>query len=494
MSSDAIVISPLAWLSIAVQAGWLAWALINFIRRNDEWPVVVAAFLAYCGSYRFLTCAYGLSGWVDLGSLFEGSITINSAATALALITFGESVFLISYRVWQNKILVIQNQRLPAVLADRLRWLLIFLTITCLPVILWTRYYTSQEVAAGKSLAFQVSAYAQLFPMVAMGLAIFVFLAWRFGALRDVFEKGAAVVVLLVIAYLTYGPYGRFTFLGWMIGGSYIVSTRWFGRKRLPILLAGGVITLILFGVAGAMRNLGEDATLAAGMERTTTASDANMLDGMVLLMQVYPKMLPYEYGAGHLEILERPIPRALWPGKPVGGYMNKLGIFDAESAGTTGISPTLFGSFYQEGGWVAVFIFSVIYGWVAAWIIGYSSQLRPVFGVLIRACVLGGMVPLLRGGDLPGIYAWLGMAFWPVLLFLWWNREYLRPQMGITPGKANRRQRNRTRRAVQNDPQSATPFSVTAPKAGSGEGEGGGRRAEGGRRRAEGGRRKTED
>ena len=466
MSSGTIVIPPLVWGCIAVQAGWLVWALFNFIRRNDEWPVVVAAFLAYCGSYRFLTCAFGFSDWINLGSLFEGSITIGSAGTALALMTFGESVLLVSYRVWQNKILVVQGQRLPAVLADRLRWLLIFLSLICLPIILWTRYYTSLQVEAGNSQAFGISGYAQLFPMVAMGLAIFVFLAWRFGALRDSFEKGAAAILLLVIGYITYGPFGRFTFLGWMIGGCYIVSTQWFGRKRFPVLLAGAVITLALFGVAGAMRNQDQTAVVTAGIQRTEVAADANMLDGLVLLMQVYPQQLPYEYGEGHLEILERPIPRALWPGKPVGGYMNKLGIFDAGSAGTTGISPTLFGSFYQEGGWVAVFILSVLYGWGFAWMVRFTCKLRPLFEVLIRACMLGGMVPLLRGGDLPGVFAWLGMAFWPVLLFLWWNREYLYSDTGNTPEAINRRKRYRKKRELQAKSQTA-PYSITVPAKG---------------------------
>ena len=463
MSSGTIVIPPLVWGCIAVQSAWLVWALINFIRRNDEWPVVVAAFLAYCGGYRFLACSFGFSNWVDLGALFSGKIASGQAGTALALITFGESVFLVSYRAWQSTILVVQKQSLPAVLADRLRWLLIFLTITCLPIILWTRYYTRQEVEAGKSLAFQVSSYAQLFPMMAMGLAIFVFLAWRFGALRDFFEKGAAAVLLLVIAHLTYGPSGRFMFLGWMIGGCYIISTFWFGLKRIPVLAVGAVITLTLFGLAGAMRNRDQAATVAAGIERTTTAEDANMLDGLVLLMQVYPEMLPYEYGAGHLEILERPIPRAWWPGKPAGGYMNKLGIFNTGTAGTVGISPTLFGSFYQEGGWVAVFILSVIYAWVFARIVRYSCKLRPLFEVLIRACLLGGMIPLLRGGDLPGVYAWLGMAFWPVLFFLWWNREYLHTGGGNTSGETNRRGRNQKKRALQAEAQTA-PYSVAAP------------------------------
>ena len=142
---------------------------------------------------------------------------------------------------------------------------------------------------------------------------------------------------------------------------------------------------------------------------------------------------------------------------------MNKLGIFDAGSAGTTGISPTLFGSFYQEGGWVAVFIFSVIYGWVFAWMVRFTCKLRPLFEVLIRACSLGGMVPLLRGGDLPGIYAWLGMAFWPVVLFSWWNREYLYSDAGNRPAEINRRRRYQKKRGLQAEAQPA-PYSVTVP------------------------------
>jgi hypothetical protein len=163
------------------------------------------------------------------------------------------------------------------------------------------------------------------------------------------------------------------------------------------------------------------------------------MLDGMAFLMQVYPKLLPYSLGGEHLEILLRPIPRSLWPGKPVGGYMNKLGLFTASSGVTVGISPTLFGDFYQEGGWPGIVICSVIYAWFAAWVIKYSASIRMIFGTLIRACLIAGCLPLLRGGDLPGIYAWIGMSLWPVLIFLWWNREFLKAQGGTYESGAHR-------------------------------------------------------
>ena len=148
------------------------------------------------------------------------------------------------------------------------------------------------------------------------------------------------------------------------------------------------------------------------------------MLDGFVLLRQVYPEMLGYSYGGEHLEILERPIPRAWWPDKPVGGYMNKLGIITADSGFTLGISPSLFGSFYQEGGLVGVVLLSIIYGFGFGRLVSFSTRIVPLAGLLLRGILAAAIVPLLRGGDLPGIYAWFGMSFWPCLLILWLGRH----------------------------------------------------------------------
>jgi len=419
--------------SIAAQVGWFVWALFRFARRNDELPIVISGFLFYCGSYRFLSRHLGFREWgaLDYGLTF--SVDYASACSALTLMTFGESVLLAVYWYWQNKVLLLQEEEMPAIVLSRLRLLLLVLTIVGLPLVLWSQISASILIAKGFSMAFQISSYVQLFPMMIVALAVFVFLSWRFGALRNGREKFAAIILLLVIAYLTFSPSNRFRFLGWVLGGTYIVSTRWFGLKRIPVLCVGVLAALVSFGIAGAMRNYAETDKFQAGLKRTTSAEDANMLDGLVYLMRVYPQMLPYRYGGEHFEILLRPIPRSMWAGKPVGGYMNKLGLFNAQSAGTTGISPTLFGSFYTEGGWIGVFILSVIYGWGLAWIVRWSSELRPLFGVLVRAGLLAGLIPLLRGGDLPGIYSWLGMAYWPLLVFLWWNRAHLR----LTTGKS---------------------------------------------------------
>ncbi|PYK73055.1 MAG: hypothetical protein DME44_02560, partial [Verrucomicrobia bacterium] len=104
-------------------------------------------------------------------------------------------------------------------------------------------------------------------------------------------------------------------------------------------------------------------------------------------------------------------------------GYMNKLGIITADTGFTLGISPSLFGSFYQEGGLVGVVLLSIIYGFGFGCLVSFSTRIVPLTGLLIRGSLAAAIVPLLRGGDLAGIYAWFGMSFWPCLLLLWLRR-----------------------------------------------------------------------
>jgi hypothetical protein len=422
-------VSSSVWFCIAVQVFWLVQGLIRFARRNDEMPLVTAIFFGYCGGYRYFGSVLGWFQWADLAffGLAGASSDFSSAALALEALVLGESVLLATYCHLQKRFVVVTCEPLPSVLRKRLRMLLAVLVPFSIGGTLVARFYTTIAAAAGKSLAFEVSSYMLEFPMLLVAVAILTVLAWRFDALNSVGQKVSACAFLGVVTFLTFGAFGRFQFLGWMIASTYLISTSRFGLRRILILAVGGALTLAFFGVAGAMRGYhkGEGNLMSAGFERAKSAEDGNMLDGFVFLMKVYPQMLPYGYGREHFDILLRPIPRSLWHNKPVGGYMNKLGLFNAGSSGTTGISPSLFGSFYQEGGWIGIVICSMVYGWVGAWIVRYSTSMRMVFGTLIRACLIAACVPIFRGGDLPGIYAWVGMAFWPVLFFLWWNRKF---------------------------------------------------------------------
>lgn len=89
---------------------------------------------------------------------------------------------------------------------------------------------------------------------------------------------------------------------------------------------------MIVFSIAGVARkhNLSQltyQEIFDEAFERNEKREDQNMLDGFMMLLDVYPYHLNYAYGMEHIEIALRPIPRSLWPGKPMGSYINKLGL-----------------------------------------------------------------------------------------------------------------------------------------------------------------------
>ena len=212
-----------------------------------------------------------------------------------------------------------------------------------------------------------------------VGIAILIATLWKSGAFHTGGGRFVASLLFIAIIYLTFQPSMRFQFLGWFVAATIILSSGLSFVRRAQVLVIGLVGAVSLFAVAGALRN-DEESTAEleqSAWERFAFAEDANMLDGFVLLRQVYPERLGYSYGGEHLEILERPIPRAWWPDKPVGGYMNKLGIITADSGFTLGISPSLFGSFYQEDGLVGVVLLSIIYGFGFGRLVSFSTAYR---------------------------------------------------------------------------------------------------------------------
>ena len=412
-----------------IQLLWIAAAVWWLIKRQDELPLIIAGFLYYVFSFRLWILLQGLASPSNLSPFgFEG-LSIESAIEVLRLAVLGESVMLGVYMAFQRMSLAGAVSALSPAQGRWMRAFVFALVLVIVPVLLFAQAIVRSEVEGGKSLAFEVSNYLYLFPFVLSSVAILVAAIWKAGQLPTGMHKVAAVVLFVFIARWTFNPTARFQFLGWVIAVTIIFCSGTGLWRRIAVACAGLAVATTLFAVAGALRGtdeLVETELQQSAWERFAFAQDANMLDGFAFLMQVYPERLNYTYGREHFDIFLRPIPRSLWPGKPVGGYINKLGLMDASSGFTLGISPSLFGSFYQEGGWIGLILLSAIYAFVMARLVVFSRQIHPFSGTLIRALLIAWLIPLLRGGDLPGNYAWFGMAFWPCLLVLWLKRREL--------------------------------------------------------------------
>ena len=428
MSMIAMQLEATPNICTVVQIAWVLIAIIWVIKRGDELPLLISVFLAYLFSFRFWALLWGWTGAVDLGQFGFQSMSFQAAIEVFSIATAGETALLAAY-LFNQKAHVYHGDVIAQ--PELLTWLrsrVFALAGICIPIALLSQVYTHSEMAAGKVMAFESSAYIYLFPFSLISVAILLAILWKAGGLYTPAQIIGSIVVVCFVAALTFQSGARFQFLGWILASTFIMSSG-LSLQRKTILLTVGIFAgIALFAVAGALRKSDDpEADLQqSAWERFVFAEDANMLDGFVILREVYPTLLPFDYGRAHLEILERPIPRAWWPDKPVGGYMNKLGLTSIETGGTLGISPSLFGSFYQEGATVAVVLLSLFYGTLLGKIVCLSTRISPVAGVLIRGIVCAFIIPLLRGGDLPGIYAWGFMSFWPCFLFLWLKRQEL--------------------------------------------------------------------
>lgn len=408
-------------------------SLFWFLRRNDVIPLLISAFLFYVASYRYWSVTSGLNGWVHVAAELSTNMHAD-ALNALACIVLGQIFLLGTYWYCQKQPIPIAKTENAGSILTWLRPKVLFFGLLCLPLVIATRSTVLAQVQGGRSLAFQVSGYLYLFPMVLVGIAILTIALWKFGGLSTLFHKLLATAILIGVFQLTFNPGSRFQFLGWIVAGGIILSSVYRPQKRLLILSTAAAIALSLFAMAGAMRGMARSDVQfqEASIMRAFGAEDANMLDGFVIVRNVFPQHLDFRWGMEHLEILMRPIPRSIWPEKPVGGaYMEYLGLSDPNS-GTIGFSPTLFGSFYIDGGIMGIVFWSLIYGRILAGIVKYSITLQPFAGVIVRAMLCACLIPLLRGGDLAGIYAWIGMAFWPCFLMLWLKRRELKNIVAI--------------------------------------------------------------
>lgn len=416
----------LALIQIALVFHSLHW----MIRRNDEIPLAINSLLFYVVSCRYWSVQTGQTEWVDLSYYtILRPITQAGALEAFQYILLGQ-ICLIGAYVWKQRsvVSVAQADRRLRPVLDWIRSIVFGISLCILPLIYLLTQFVSGRLSAGASLAFQISGYLHLFPLILISIATLILLIWRFGGMHSSLHKIIALIILVAIGQFTWGVSGRFRFLGWIITSGVIISS--FYRPKIRILILGLCTAFgsTLFALAGSLRERAETSLEEASLARILTAEDANMLDGFANLKQAFPDIVPFRLGMAHLEILLRPIPRALWPGKPSGGgYLEAIGLVDRESGFTLGFSPTLFGDFYSEAGIIGIIFLSIVYGIILALVVRWSIRLHPFLGVLVRAIILATLVPLFRGGDLAGIWAWIGMAFWPCFLIIWLVQKRLR-------------------------------------------------------------------
>lgn len=435
-------------------------AVLLFFAKNDELLLLITMFFYSAGVERYNLVLSGKERWHYVAyskNIFNQ--TNELGLEALNYFFLGTASFTLFY-LFQNisrkpTSIKVDNKAMLTKFLDKYKISILVAFFITAVVSFYSKISFVNSFYSGNTSIAYGNSYSIMLGFAFGGFITITYLVFSHVNLKQGFiTKVIFGLILFYAGMSTYSSSGRFQFLSWSITIGIIFVRDFSPLKKLRFYLIGGFIVSTAFGFAGVIRggkaqNMTLSEKIAAAWERNNSREDQNMLDGFMMVIQVYPKHLNYHYGTEHLEILARPIPRSLWPGKPLGGYANKLGLNDNMGGGSVGISQSLYGSFYGEGGVIGIVIFCFIYTYYLTKIFKYAERYGSDIRYLVKGITIASMIPLLRGGDLPGIYAFIGMTFWPVFGFLYYYNKYLKQERREAIKLYLQQQENEKRSAV---------------------------------------------
>jgi hypothetical protein len=186
----------------------------------------------------------------------------------------------------------------------------------------------------------------------------------------------AAVTALMYVTFWSRRPLPGL--LGGMIALYYHLRVRHkpFGTRALYL---GGTMTALFLGllVLTATRTTRfarpGARTLSAGQAQLSMAGGLNVnVHCLEMTMLKYPRQFSFLHGTGVLPLIVWPIPRGIWPDKPVptGGVIS----YQYTHTHNWSVPNTLFGEAFANFGWVGTPIFMVVAGIMVG---GLNRKLR---------------------------------------------------------------------------------------------------------------------
>ncbi len=221
------------------------------------------------------------------------------------------------------------------------------------------------------------------------------------------FRWYALLPLIPYVAYRSYAGMARFTFVLLFLAIA-LVYARQKKIKWPPIWAAACVVPLfILFQAIGANRGAMREF-LAGGQFFRVQANEGESarekfqakydgpdfanFDFLTFVTVAVPaKTGTYTYGSQYLQLFTEPIPRKLWPGKPIGA---PVGFFDLNNYGNFVCrTPSLVGDGWMSGGWVGrlvtMAIVGAILGWAHRWFWKNMNSNLPALFYLVGLAML---------------------------------------------------------------------------------------------------------
>jgi hypothetical protein len=183
------------------------------------------------------------------------------------------------------------------------------------------------------------------------------------------FNRWALLPLIIYVAYRSYAGWNRWTFVLLFLALS--ATYAWQRRgKWLPLwTVVLAIPLLLLFQTLGKNRDyfrmLLAGESLQESVQPMTRAEQLQLkydtqefanFDFLCYVVKMVPERTgTFTYGTQYLQLFTEPIPRKLWPGKPIGA---PVGFFNLNNYGNfLGLTPSLPGDGWMSGGWVGLVI-----------------------------------------------------------------------------------------------------------------------------------------
>jgi hypothetical protein len=255
--------------------------------------------------------------------------------------------------------------------------------VSCFLDARFTQPWQRGRLGDWKALITELGLFINLIPPLA---GIMIARRERYGILTLLLVRGA---LLFTFFYgFTSGTRNVFaTFLvTFLIGYCFALP---FSRQKELIVLCVGSALVMLFATYYMLqfRNVGLRAYLNGESSATSSGERTLFIDynlyAICRLTEVFPKQHDYLGWEIPYQALIRPIPRAIWSGKPEGLSSS---IEDALGVSGMTISASFVGEAYMSGGLFAVIVIALVFGIVTGWWGHLASPKNSELGILIYA------------------------------------------------------------------------------------------------------------
>jgi hypothetical protein len=397
-----------------------------YTKSKCEVPLFISVFNIFV-EYRIISLKLGLANWVRFDYGINFKFNFDLAYTVSNLILTGATImiycFMAFYKPNKNKI------------DDSNKYLKQFTNSKKNYIIAGLVFFSFLQIALRNSNA---GGYGFLTRLGNTSFIILLFLVFISTDTKKLITKLIYLGIFTILAYLTFSAELRFQFLGWMIPIGYYFVRDIKPSVKLVYMISGIFFVMIIFSLIRALqyqskdvKQLSNSELFSIGLQRMIIADDVNFIDGFIMLYQVYPRYLDYDYGFEHIEVFIRPIPRAWWPDKPVGSWVrNYQKKYTGKVLESAGFSPTIWGVFYSELGVYGVVIFSVLWAWFLTYLYGALGIFRSDLSYILIGTLLVSLIPIFRSGDMAGDFAIVLMSFWPLIIFVKQYKKFVKRQL----------------------------------------------------------------